>query len=185
MSFVSQPLARVLNDRLSWGFTERDVVPALVRACELLPRQVRDRLRLIFLAHPEEDEAGLAALVRERSPSFRTEVRKEPDPLAVVRACDAVTGMFSILLVEAALCGLPVVSIQPGLKREDMLVTNRSGATLAVRDESLLSGVLGRLLCDENFRAERRTCQAAFPVVTGADGLWRGLLRGLASGREQ
>lgn len=182
LGFISQPLERVLKDRDSWGFTERDVVPALLRACAALPAPARERLRVLALAHPEEDAEHLAGLVATAAPTFPVEVRKEADTLALVRACDAVAGMFSILLVEAALCGLPVLSIQPNLRREDMLVTNRAGHTLAVRDPDLLPGAVARLLCDPDFRKERLERQACFPVATTATELWRSLLRHMASG---
>ena len=181
LTFVSQPLARVLNDRDSWGFTERDVIPALVRACTALPAEVKNRLRLVCLAHPEEDEAALTALLSETSPDFKTEVRKEPDPLGVVRSSHAVVGMFSILLVEAALCRRPVISIQPGLKREDMLATNRCGATGVVREIAELPQTIERLLCDKAFQAESLRRQANFPVVAEAIERWRRMLHDLNS----
>jgi len=176
LGFVSQPLARVLNDRDAWGFTELDVIPALVRACTVLPRETRDKLRLVILAHPEEDEVELACLLNELSPSFRVELHKEIDPLALVRTCDAVTGMFSMLLIEAMLCGLPVVSLQPALKREDMLVTNRVGATRAVREMAQIQHVVRRLLCDETYRAELIRDYSLFRVVRESNASWRQLL---------
>lgn len=180
LAFVSQPLSRILNDRESWGFTERDVIPALLRACESLPGGIRERLRLLVLAHPEEEKQELAYLVEKTRPCFRTDVRKEADPLALLRASDAVTGIFSILLVEAALVGLPVLSIQPNLRREDMLVTNRTGATLAIRDSTELPSAIYRLLCDENFRAERIKRQKTFQIVSDAVFHWRRLLHELS-----
>ncbi|BAH77544.1 glycosyltransferase [Solidesulfovibrio magneticus] len=181
LTFVSQPLARVLNDRDSWGFTERDVIPALVRACTALPVEIKSRLRFVCLAHPEEDEAALAALLSETSPDFKTEVRKEPDPLGVVRSSHAVVGMFSILLVEAALCRRPVLSVQPGLKREDMLATNRCGATAVVREIAELPQTIERLLCDKGFQAELLRRQANFPVIAEAIERWRRMLQDLSS----
>lgn len=184
LGFISQPLERVLGDRDSWGFTERDVVPALLHACNALPAPARERLRVLALAHPEEDAEHLAGLVAAAAPGFPVEVRKEADTLALVRACDAVAGMFSILLLEAALCGLPVLSIQPNLRREDMLVTNRTGATVPVREAGLLPGAVARLLCDEAYRAEQLARQRTFPVVADATELWRGLLGRLDTAME-
>jgi len=181
LGFISQPLERVLGDRDSWGFTERDVVPALLHACDSLPAPARKRLRVLALAHPEEDAEHLAGLVAAAAPSFPVEVRKEADTLALVRACDAVAGMFSILLLEAALCGLPVLSIQPNLRREDMLVINRTGATVPVREVGLLPAAVARLLCDETYRGEQLARQRSFPVVAEATELWRGLLHDITS----
>lgn len=181
LTFVSQPLARILNDRDSWGFTEYDVIPALVRACAALSPEVKKRLRLVCLAHPEEDEAALATLLSETSPDFKTEVRKESDSLGVVRSSHAVVGMFSILLVEATLCRRPVISIQPGLKREDMLATNRCGATGVVREIAELPKTIERLLCDKNFQTDTLRRQANFPVIAGANERWRQLLYELNS----
>lgn len=183
LAFVSQPLARVLNDRDSWGFTEQEVLPALLRACGQLPPEILNRLRVLCLAHPEEDEQALTDLIRAQAPAFPAQVRKDPDPLELVGACDLVTGMFSILLVEAALCGVPVLSIQPGLKREDMLVTNRTGATLALRQSDQLPGLLRRMACDAPLRAHRLEQQRLFPVIAESRTRWTSLLNTLAASR--
>lgn len=183
LAFVSQPLARVLNDRDAWGFTEEDVLPALLRACGELPPDVQDRLRVLCLAHPEEDEQALAELIRAQAPAFPAQACKVPDPLELVGACDLVTGMFSILLVEAALCGVPVLSIQPGLRREDMLVTNRTGATLALRQAEQLPAMLRRMACDAPFRAHRLERQRRFPVIADSRARWTRLLHTLAASR--
>jgi hypothetical protein len=183
LTFVSQPLARILNDRDSWGFTEQDVLPSLLRACNHLPPEVLGRLRVLCLAHPEEDEQALVDLVRAETPAFPVQVRKDPDPLELIRASDLVTGMFSILLVEAALCDVPVLSIQPGLKREDMLVTNRTGATLALRQGDQLPQLLRRMACDAPSRAHRLEQQRLFPVIAESRTRWTNLLHNLATFR--
>jgi predicted glycosyltransferase len=68
------------------------------------------------------------------------------DPAALCVGADATIGMSSMLLHEAALLGMPVVSHQPGLRLADHLGANHLGWTSRVDAPADLAKVLAVLL---------------------------------------
>lgn len=63
---------------------------------------------LVLRLHPKQDQADVADLA-----ALFDQVSKDEPGLALVEAADLVVGMTSILLVEAALIGRPVLSVVP------------------------------------------------------------------------
>jgi hypothetical protein len=61
-----------------------------------------------------------------------------------------------VLLYEAARLGCPVVSVQPGLRGNDALPSNRAGLSLAVYDADKLDNALAKALFDDDWREQQR-----------------------------
>jgi len=57
-------------------------------------------------------------------------------------------------LVEASYLDKPAISLQPGLKKNDFLVTNKLGVTLPVYEHGKIESVLNKLLFDKKYAAE-------------------------------
>lgn len=162
--FVSQPLERALGGGLeAWGFNELTTLEAICRQAALLPATTRDCFQLLILPHPEDDIEALGKVVAGL-PVPCTMLR-DVDALDAVCGADLVCGMFSILLTEAALLGRLVLSVQLGLQREDMLVTNMVGATRFVRTAAELTDVFAKLVCDPDYREATLVRQERFTVV--------------------
>jgi len=64
--------------------------------------------------------------------------------------------MTTILLMESCLLGQITVSLQPGLKGQDMLPSNRAGWSRLVTHPGEIAGVLEMMLLDESARADIR-----------------------------
>jgi len=133
--FVSEPIASDLG-ALS-GYDEVDVLRLLIDALAGLPAQ------LIVKPHPREEPLRLAGLMKDMGRSGRLET--ELTGREAVAGADTVVGMTSILLLEAAVAGRPVLSIQPGA-REDW---TEHFPTLMSNAETV-SGARAWLLDDEN-----------------------------------
>src|SRR5262249_46716575 len=86
----------------------------------------------------------------------------------VVRAADLVTGMTTMLLVEACLLGCVVLSLQPGLRLADALPTNRWGVSRGVYREEEIEPAVASLLFDEAARAEAVARTTKIQVEPGA-----------------
>jgi hypothetical protein len=153
--FASQPLAAFygMDTRSSAypGYTERTVLDTLVPALERITRRRGRRVVLVIRPHPREDAADLQ---RWRGQVLRIVLSEAGDGREVALASDLVTGMSSMLLVEACLMGCIVVSLQPGLRSADPLPTNRQGLSRALYQESEVEPVLEGLLFDQQARAD-------------------------------
>lgn len=168
LTFVSQPLGKDAVEK--WGFNEETVFQAILESIGTYPEM--SSLKLVVILHPEEDEAALRGLSVQYNPGLDIIFYQGKDALDIIVASDLVLGMASILLVEAMLMKKPVLSIQPGLKREDMLVTNRIGATQLITSIAELKSCLHPLLSEQQRRDELLQCQQIFAVVEDATKRW-------------
>ena len=151
--FASQPLASVFGDRpeqpLYLGYTETIVLDALVNALESIAKRHAERITLLIRPHPRENSQTF----KDRSSgSIRIINNQDGDSREMVLASDLVTGMTTMLLVEACFLGIPVVSLQPGLRTTDPLPTNRTGLSLRVDSINEFAPVIEGLLFDEKVR---------------------------------
>ena len=145
--FASQPLAA---GPVEWGYSERTVIPALIAVLARIGRRRGEKLHLVIRPHPREVVSEWAS-PDEAVLSVQTSTIGEG--LDVAMAADLVTGMTTVLLVEACLAGCLVASLQPGLSRDDPLPTNRLGASKAVYSEAVLESVTEELLYSPTARS--------------------------------
>lgn len=179
--FVSQPLEDVLGPDNEWGFTEKTILTEVLRYLESIQEQ-EGGLSLVILPHPEEDTRKLEqfAAPLARGLSMRMAGRNHIPVHDLLLSADLVLGMFSILLVEAVVLKRPVLSVQLGLGREDMLVTNMVGATRALRDRENLRTTLTRAVRDATFRKLLLEEHKRFSIRKGACAAWWAEIQALA-----
>jgi hypothetical protein len=116
--FVSQPLADFYGDNTGGfghlGFTEHSTYRLLNCAVESISHE--QAFTVVIKTHP-----------RERSTNWSLAESKtlvDPVPRSTLEFCfaaDLVVGMNSVALVEAAIVGRPVLSLQPGLRLPNSL----------------------------------------------------------------
>jgi hypothetical protein len=152
--FASQPFTAMYSAddaRLGapFGFDEYEVLALLIDALDEIAAVGRD-VTLVVRPHPRE---GRARLDRLSARNARIIVSDQPSAHDAVLSADLVVGMNSILLLEAAQLGAIVLSLQPGLTREDILPSNDTGATIAVYDAEAVKPAVSRWLTDEAARA--------------------------------
>ena len=129
--FVSQPLEKTFNGNKTYGFTEKNTLSALLESLNKLPQATRKAITLVILLHPEEDDSISKSVIIKANIDLDIRIKKN-NQHKLVRASNLVTGMFSMLLAEAVLLQRPVISIQLHLKKEEILITNKIGATKSV-----------------------------------------------------
>ena len=111
--FVSEAFSQynVAGSAYYFGYTEVEALEGLVEAVERLEADGSDPIRLVVKLHPRQfDEPisrGPAASRRDMV------VVGQESPWACLLAADVIVGMSSMLLLEAALAGKPVISFRP------------------------------------------------------------------------
>ncbi len=124
--FVSENVTE-LGLRPRYGFDEMDSFLAY--------RAHVDQRPVVVKVHPKESEDKWRAFLGREGIDDCPVVTGTLTPEELVAVADSVGGMFSILLLEASLAGIPVVSCQPGLKTD-----NPMDNTLAGEIRMILSG---------------------------------------------
>lgn len=126
--FVSE---RVAGD-FHRGFTEHDALDALTAALDF------GRHRLVIKLHPQEEDGKYAGLAAR---GVEARVVRQCDMRALLLGAHRVVGMFSMLLLEAALVRRDVISLLPG-GDPAVFVGNRIGATVPARSAAELRALL-------------------------------------------
>ncbi len=106
----------VTNDGASkYGYWPNEVLEAVIRALNYSAATRRCRVRLLIKPHPREFPLPLQVVVDQAEPGPVTAVLTLDPPAQLISVADAVLGMSSVALLEAALAGRPTVSVQIGL----------------------------------------------------------------------
>jgi hypothetical protein len=167
--FASQPMHELYGhdgeDPRHFGYDERSVISVLVSTLDEIAAESNRSIVLILRPHPREDDGWLRAV---RSARIRVAVSREGDARDAALAADVVTGMSSALLLEACYLHCLVVSVQPNLRRPDVLPTNRAGLSHPVYRAGDAKGILKALLLDEKAQAAARERLRALTPVGGA-----------------
>ena len=142
--FVSEPLTQVYGPdprSNSLGYTEATVLKTLLTCLERWGRQKNQPVTLLVKPHPvESKERYLTDLVSASSAYDYLDVKifSNSNRYELISACDAVFGMTSMLLFEAAVIGRPVFSLQFDREKACALSDNRPGIRVLTRQQEML-----------------------------------------------
>lgn len=167
LAFISENITEPeKGDDLSkyyWGYTERSVFRNLMTALRPLADQGDRRVHVVVKPHPNETWDAYSELIAELAGGKLTaSIDKAVHPVALCKAADLICGMSSMVLVEAVILGLQVLSVQIGLVREDPFILSRKGILSSILDPAELRQELAARL------SGAKAATAEFPVPAGA-----------------
>jgi hypothetical protein len=151
--FASEPQARYYgsgpSDPRFLGYTEDDALMAVTRAA----RTVAPRALLIVKLHPLE--AGDAFYdLGDGDAGVETQTIRAYPPEHLIAAADVVLGMTSVFLLEAALTGVPAISVRPG-GGDDHFLRVHSDKIVSVTDVETLGDALVAALATQRSRRDQ------------------------------
>ncbi len=155
------------NGKSLFGYTAVEVLEAvaaeLAAACAASGR----RWKLIVKPHPAEYPPCLHRVVDGAARAgLDIAICEGGSAARLIAMADAVAGMMTIALLEAALADRPALSVQIGLAesgQEDPCSSNRLGYTVPILSREALRVAL-RILCAGNHAALRPTPPVPLPV---------------------
>jgi predicted glycosyltransferase len=152
--FISEPISKMYmenDDREPYlGYNEKTIIKEFLKVLSGIQPGSNKKLRVIIRPHPKEDLAIYDAYINQYQGALNIEVDQAADPLDLIIISDLICGMASMLMVEAALCGKPLISIQIGLKREDPFILSRRGLVPNVVKAEDLAGLLAKSIKEEH-----------------------------------
>jgi hypothetical protein len=167
--FASQPLSLLYGidpvDPLYPGYDEQMVLRALVIALDQIAEQSHQEIVLLIRPHPREQ---IQSFDDVKGRLIRTVVSTDGESRDLMMAADLVTGMNTILLVDACYLGCVTVSLQPGLRFPDPLPTNPLGFSRGVYREEEIKPVVERMLLDKEIRSSAQVRLSKFHIDNGA-----------------
>lgn len=152
--FASQPLGDLYGRDSSnprfLGYDERSVLKSLIKALDNISILSGKRITLLVRPHPRE--RGTRAYNDLAPLSIDVVVSSDGSGREWAMAADMVSGMNTELLVEACYLGCIVVSLQPGLRKQNALPTNDWGLSRGVYCENDIFPIVKQMLLDEDER---------------------------------
>jgi UDP-N-acetylglucosamine 2-epimerase len=114
IAFVSEDHSETGSSPLL-GFSEFDALEMLSKALEQVIMEQSKKFCVVIRPHPREKKEKFYKFckIRENKKNLRFLIRTEDNRHELLASSDIVTGMTSMLLMEACMMNLPVVSIQP------------------------------------------------------------------------
>ncbi len=167
--FYSQPFSALFgSDERSAnypGYDEFTALEGLLHALEEIAAQTGRIIHLVIAPHMRE---ALEKFAQVKGKHVRVVVDNTIDSRHLALSADLVTGMTSTRLVEACYLQQVVLSLQPGLNKEDTLFINRQGTAIGVYDREDISAQVSIYLLSEDRKQEQLGRLKAFSALSNA-----------------
>jgi len=148
--FASQPIASIHRqngiEEDYWGYTENTVLQSVVAQLQKLTKNLETKVTLVVRLHPKDEENAYRDVLRGSHKWLNTVFDRELNSNLLLKTADLVIGMFSMVLLEAAILGTRFISVQIGLKRENPLIFDRLGLARSILTEAELEKTLHEIL---------------------------------------
>ena len=177
--FVSQPMEKYFGPESEWGFSEKTVLKDLIFTISTISEKIKKNLKIVVLLHPEDDELELSTIIKSANSNLIITLCNSKRSLDYIIAGDLITGMFSILLSEAVILKRLVIPIQLNLKKQDMLITNKVGATIPVRNKEEFLTHFIKAIKKKDYKQRLLSQQNNFVIVKNSTYRWVKIIRKL------
>lgn len=150
--FASEPISSSYSgdrpEETHYGYTEKTVFSVFLGELENMLMKTGLEADVIIRPHPRELPGNLDATVAGFDLK-RTRIVTDlaSHSLDLIQSADLVVGMSSMFLLESAILGVPILSVQIGLKRENPFILNRTGAVPEILSKERLQEAL-EAVCD-------------------------------------
>jgi hypothetical protein len=121
------------------------------------------KVHVVVKPHPNETFDAYSDLIAAKSGGLvSASVDAAVHPVKLCQAVDLVCGMSSMVLVEAVILGLPVLSVQIGLRHDNPFILDKKGVVRSILERRELQDKLTGYLTGMSLEP------AKFSVPTGA-----------------
>jgi len=145
--FASEPISKTFGEGglRYWGYNELTILSSLVEALNEAADEAPRPVTLVVRPHPKEGHEHFLEILG-RCRNVRWLFDTESLPWTLMNRADLVCGMSSMFLIESAILGRTVLSIQIGLSRENPFVLDRQNILKSVLTEDELHAQVKKLL---------------------------------------
>ena len=149
--FASEPISKTYHEADDsnhfWGYTERTILRSLLDALTELAPKKNKTAKVIIRPHPKEDKENFNDIVAVyEGNGISLAIDESTDSSLLIAASDLVCGMSSMFLIESAVFGKPVISVQIGLCRENPFILDQIGISKSVLTKDELDKELSKII---------------------------------------
>ena len=81
-------------------------------------------------------------------------INKSIEPRRLILSSGIIIGIMSMFLIESVLLGKLTLSLQPGTKMPDMLITNRVGASVSIFNIDEIEPMTEKIIFNDKFKVK-------------------------------
>jgi len=136
---ITEPAKGDDLEKYYWGYTERSIFCEVMDALRVATQETGCRVQVVVKPHPNEMIDAYSDLIDRKAGGLVSAiVDSAVHPVKLCKAANLVCGMSSMVLVESAILGLPILSVQIGLCRENPFILDQKGVAKSVLDRRQL-----------------------------------------------
>jgi hypothetical protein len=152
--FASQPIVSThRNNGIAedyWGYTEETVLKSVVKCLSTVTEEIGANVTLVLRLHPKDESTVYQDVLATHPSSIKVVVDRDIESSLLLKTSDLTIGMFSMLLLEAAILERRFISVQIGLQRENPFIFDRMGLVHSILSEQELEETLRGILKGTN-----------------------------------
>lgn len=164
--YASEPISKTYNEADDsyhyWGYSERTIFKEFSDVLSRIVKKSDKKIKLVIRLHPKENENNYNDLIDNIDNNISILIDKKLDGFKLMCASNLICGMSSMFLIESAVLGRPIISVQIGLNRYNPFVLDQIG---------IAKTVLGRNELEEKiqgFILENKIEKCKFEIQQGA-----------------
>lgn len=163
--FVSEPISEdydIDSNNMYWGYNELTIFDNLYQVLIKINKNINRKIQLIIRPHPRDNINKWKEIIKNLSDENINVIYDiKADSYTLLRRADVVCGMSSMLLLEAAICQVPIISIQIGLAQLSPFVLDKLNICKSIYNVDDLEKKLLEL-------NEKKFTDIKFPIIHNA-----------------
>lgn len=134
--YASEPISETYNESDNsehyWGYSERTIFKEFISVLNKVAQKSSKKIKLIIRLHPKEKENNYNDLIDNINNNISILIDKKLDGFKLMCASNLICGMSSMFLIEGAILGKSIISMQMGLNRDNPFVLDQIGILKSV-----------------------------------------------------
>ncbi|NFG60641.1 hypothetical protein [Clostridium sp. CMCC3677] len=136
ITYASEPLSKTYGESDTsehyWGYSERSIFKEFINVLNQVRQKTNRKIGLIIRLHPKEDENNYNDLIDNINDNISILIDKKLDGFKLICTSNLICGMSSMFLIESAVLGKSIISMQMGLNRDNPFILDKIGAVKSI-----------------------------------------------------
>lgn len=151
ITYASEPIEDTYKSSGHLGYTEKTVFEDFLSELISFSEKFDKNICLIIKQHPKEKPDNYNEIEKNfKNNKIRLLIDQNTDSMSIIALSDLIVGMSSMFLIESAILGKKVLSIQTGLKIKNPFILDKIGILKSITNKNLIETELKKILNESN-----------------------------------
>lgn len=136
----------------SIGYTDKSIFNEIYKCIKKLSAKSNKNIKIIIRPHPKDEINNYIEFISKvEEKNIQILIDKNTDGMIAINAADIICGMSSMFLLESAIIGKPIISVQIGLKGENPFILNQTGQIETISTSTKLENVFDDFILKKHY----------------------------------